>query len=172
MRFVVIGLVLVAGMCTLLGWTAGLVLLVAGRVVPDWMMSGVPLVAALVLVIVNRLRRGERLDWPVRLVAVLAALGTLLGAAGDLGARYHVLRPAGDGCQVVARETSFLFAGSGEVFLVGRLGIGTRVGSYRSDDGYRPFSSDNYTLDWETGTLSIRGAPGDPVWPEVNTLNC
>ncbi len=168
----VAGLVLGAGMYSLVAWTAGLVVVAGSWVVADWTVSGSLLVTALVV----RLVRRAGISWPFRVVAVVTVLATLLSGLGDLSATYTVLRPvAADGCRVAVRETSFLFAGAGEVYLTGPLGIGTRVGSYRTDDGYRPVASGDYTFHWEAGTgqLHFTGRPGDPFLSrEVDTLEC
>jgi hypothetical protein len=171
-RVAVTGLVLVAGMYSLVAWTVGLVVVTGMWVVPDWTVSGSLLVIALVVRVVRR----TGISWQFRVVAVVTALATLLSGLGELTATYTVLRSvAADGCRVAVRETAFLFAGSGEVYLTGPLGIGTRVGSYRTDDGYMPMSSGDYTFHWEAGIgqLHLTGRPGDPILAkEIDTLAC
>ncbi|MEU7476337.1 hypothetical protein AB0A63_10160 [Lentzea sp. NPDC042327] len=169
-RVAVVVLVVAAGTSALVAWTAGLVVVAGGWVVPDWAVTGALLVAAGLVVVV---RWRGRTPWPFRVVAVLTALATLLSGLGDTLATYTVLPP--DGCRVVVRETSFLFAGSGDVFLTGPLGVGTRVGSYRTDDGYLPVASGDYSFRWESGTgrLGFAGRPGDPVLNlEIEPLRC
>lgn len=89
------------------------------------------------------------------------------------------LRGAGKGqdsrsCRFV-RETSFLVLGTGQLYEVGVLGIGHRVGSWRVDDGYRPIADGNYELSWglDDGVLRLKGRPGDPVLGDaLQELTC
>jgi hypothetical protein len=158
-----------------------LLLVVGGRVVPGWGVSGVLFVLALVLwrTFVRAGRRGDavllsvvRAGWlrstTVLLIAV-AVSGIAWGALGDLinEARYYVLRPTGPGgCTAVVRETSFLVIGNGEAYAVGRTGLAWgEAGSWVVDDGYRPVAAGTYTLDWgsDGGLLLIGGTGTDPV---------
>ena len=167
----VVVLVLTAGMYALIGWTVGVVVVAGTWVVPDWAVSGALLVVAYLVALVRRVR----MAWPFAVVAVVTSVAVSLSWLGDLVATYTVLRASPDGCQVVVRETAWLFAGNGEVFLVEPLGIGLGRGGYTTDDGYRPVAVGDYTLSWENGTGSLRltGRPGDPVlsWT-VRTLEC
>ncbi|MFV2118338.1 hypothetical protein ACE14D_07780 [Streptomyces sp. Act-28] len=84
-----------------------------------------------------------------------AALGTAWGAVGDLtsNVEYRVLRPAGPGGRTaVVREASFLLAGDGEVYAVGRTGLALgESGSWTVDDGHRPIEAGTYELSWGPG---------------------
>lgn len=182
----------------------GLLLVVAGRVVPGWWVSCVLYLAALVLMRAGdtpepalRADEGDATAGPGRpaadrpagkrravpyrvllLAKVAAALSIALGALGDLTqeADYRVLEPGSpQGCRVVVRETSFLVAGGGDVYEVGVMGLGLKVGSWSSDDGYRPFRSSTYELDWgrEGDALTFSGTRGDPVlWSDVEPIDC
>jgi hypothetical protein len=175
------------------GTWAGLLLIVARHVIPGWVVSSTLIVATLLRILVGATwRRGERPSsrrpdprTAVRrptsrlfvLPAVIAVLGNTLGAADDLisGAAYHVLEPSGPGgCRPVVRETSFLFAGGGDVYAVGPSGLGQRTSSWRSDDGYSPIASHTYELRWgaDNGNLSVNGSDVDPFWPAQHEIDC
>lgn len=164
-----------------------MLLLVVGRVIPSWAVSGALLLLALVLMGVAAVRHrpedvrktGRRVALPPflrGLAVVVAVLGSAFGALGDLGAEYHVLHPTGPhGCRAVVRETSFLLAGSGDVYAVGRTGIAWRpVGSWWADDGYRPIAEGTYELRWgpESGSLTLSGRTTDPVMNAVHGVDC
>lgn len=74
----------------------------------------------------------------------------------------------------MVRETSFLFAGSGEVYAVGASGIGWTRSSWTADDGYEPVASGTYELHWSAdgGTLTVNGTTTNPVWPSLHELDC
>ncbi|MGX1369748.1 hypothetical protein RKD19_005107 [Streptomyces canus] len=188
----VLGLVLAA----VASW-GGVLVVVAGRVFPAWVLGGALAVVALVLMGVHRVR--ERSTAPVEgdgdtavtagryvprrlgyvLLTVLAVASVGFGALGDLGAQYFVLRPRGPGgCTAVVRETAFLMAGRGEVYGVGGWGS-TGVawgssGSWFADDGYRPVAEGSYELTWGRGggVLVVQGRSGDPVYPAIHSVGC
>jgi hypothetical protein len=180
---VAVGCAVLAAVVVAAGWS-GLLLMVGGRVVPGWALGGALLVVSSATGLFRRRVRGsapgpdgaDRIPrWARTLLTVVTALGSALGALNDLSATYHVLTPDGPGgCRAVARETSFLFAGSGEVYEVGPVGIGRRVGSWTADDGYRPIASGTYELTWGTdgGVLNVSGRGGDPVWPALHEVGC
>lgn len=177
-RYVPVALVSAAVLICFLGWTTGLVLVAFDRVVPAWAMAGVLLVLAFVSLAVRRKRsagprEGNR---PLRFAAAFALVGVLLGVVGDLGARYFVYAPAGpDGCRVVARETAFLFAGSGEVYVAGWPGFAVEHGSYRTDDGYRPFTWGTFRFEPSADgyRLSISGRSTDPLLDnDISLFSC
>ncbi|MGY3202345.1 hypothetical protein [Streptomyces sp. TE5632] len=163
---------------------SGLLMVVAGRVVPGWGVSCVLLGVALVLLVcvrntaegVNKPPRVPR--WMIISSTAAAALGIAFGAGGDLinGAEYFVLEPEGPGgCRAVVRETSFLVIGTGEVYEVGSSGLGRRIGSWTVDDGHRPFRFGAYELDWgqDGGNLSVHGTSGNPVlWHDIPEIDC
>lgn len=172
-----VGCLVLAFVLLVLGWS-WLLLLVAGVVVPGWALSGGLLVLAFVLwrigAAARRPARRVLPRWVVAVLAVLTGLGSLLGALGDLSADYHVLQPSSPhGCQVVVRETAFLFAGSGQVYAV-RFGVGVHRGSWTADDGDRPVGRGDYELRWgaDEGTFTVHGSPGNPVWPGLHGLGC
>ncbi|MFF3336787.1 hypothetical protein ACFYWX_46110 [Streptomyces sp. NPDC002888] len=158
---------------------SGLLLVVAGQVVPGWGMSCVLLCISLVLMRVRTTAHRSEADeavrkhrvvprWLLVLSTAAAALSIVFGVGGDLvgGAEYYVLEPEGPGgCRVVVRETSVLVIGNGDVYEVGASGLGRQIGSWTADDGYRPFRSDTYRLDWGRGggILTISGTGTDPV---------
>lgn len=165
---------------------SGQLLVVAGKVIPGWAVGSALLVAALTLM---RIRRGRRrpaaaagsrrrrvlLRSLFALLVLAAVLGSVGRAASDLGANYHVLEPRGPGgCTAVVRETSFLFAGSGEVYAVGASGIAWTRSSWTADDGYEPVAAGSYELHWssDSGTLTVNGTTTDPVWPSLHELRC
>ncbi|MEU9984867.1 hypothetical protein [Streptomyces sp. NPDC050856] len=181
--------VVIATGCVLLAATAAwsdLLLVVLGHVVPGWAVGGALLVTAPVIMRVGTAPRRPVADgvvkerravprWVLGLAAVVAGLGSVLGAVGDLGADYRVLEPRGPGgCRAVVREASFLLAGSGEVYVAGTTGVGRQVGSWTADDGYRPVASGTYELRWGAtdGVLTVNGSKGDPVWPGLHELDC
>ncbi|MFF0445699.1 hypothetical protein ACFYT4_04615 [Streptomyces sp. NPDC004609] len=168
------------------GWS-GVLLVVAGHVIPGWTVSATLLVVTLILMGVLAVRRrsaaGPAPSCPrarpafVRgLLAAAAGLGSVVGGLNDLGAQYHVLRPTGPGgCTAVVREESFLLAGSGAVYAVGPTGIAWREsGSWRADDGYRPVASGSYELSWSRtgGVLVVSGTMVDPVYPGLHSVDC
>ncbi|MDQ0620060.1 hypothetical protein [Arthrobacter globiformis] len=167
---------------TALANLGGLVLVIAGGVLPGWAVSTMLLVTSLALLLISRraagggsrTRRTVLISLLHRLVVFGVGLSSLTGAMGDLSATYHVLEPEGpNGCRPVAREYSFLFAGSGEVYAVGRGGIGSRVSSWTADDGYEPIADGSYRLRWEadSGILRLMGGI-DPVWPAMHEVTC
>lgn len=89
---------------------------------------------------------------------------------------YLLLEPSGpDGCRVVAKETSFLFAGSGEATTVGRFGgVVLWQSSWTADDGVTPLAYDDYRLTWsdDEATLELVGDGVNPVWPGTHSLAC
>ncbi|WP_307104694.1 hypothetical protein [Arthrobacter globiformis] len=164
----------------------GLVVVIAGGVLPGWAISAILLVASLALLLISRRaaggaaggRGGTRQNAPStllhRLVVFAVGVSSAAGALGDMSATYHVLEPAGpNGCRAVAREYSFLFAGSGAVYAVGLSGIGTRVSSWTTDDGYEPIAGGSYQMSWDSdsGSLALLGGR-DPVWPSVHGVEC
>ncbi|WP_436988711.1 hypothetical protein [Streptomyces sp. enrichment culture] len=171
-------------------WSS-LLLVVRGRVIPGWGVSAVLLVVSLflqwALTRVGHLSDAskflrKRAEWArlgSSLLIVTAALGTTWGVVDDLtsNVRYRVLRPAGpEGCTAVVREASFLMAGNGEVYAVGRTGLALgESGSWMVDDGYRPIDAGTYELSWgqEGGHLQISGTSADPVLHGGSTdINC
>ncbi|PNH85260.1 hypothetical protein CXZ05_07020 [Arthrobacter sp. AFG20] len=160
----------------------GLVLVTPGGVLPGWAVSGMLLVASLALLLISRRaagggsrpRRNAFTALLHRLVVFGVGLSSLTGALGDLSATYHVLEPAGpNGCRAVVREYSFLFAGSGAVYAVGPIGIGTRASTWTTDDGYEPVADGSYQLRWEAGSGTLRLMGGiDPVWPRAHEVTC
>ncbi|WP_314194997.1 hypothetical protein [uncultured Arthrobacter sp.] len=164
----------------------GLVVVIAGGVLPGWAVSAILLTASLALLLISRraaggaaearssARQNARSPLLQRLVVFAVGLCSLAGALGDLSATYHVLEPAGpNGCRAVGREYSFLFAGSGAVYAVGLSGIGTRVSSWTTDDGYEPIADGSYQMHWDSnsGSLALLGGR-DPVWPAVHGVEC
>lgn len=156
---------------------SGLLLVVRGRVVPGWGVSATLLVVALLLCraltragtagLPRTWAKGTRLG--NRLLIGAAVLGIVGGALSDLlwSARYQVLNPAGPGgCTAVVRETSFLMAGAGEAYAVGRTGLALgSAGSWTTDDGHRPVAAGDYELIWDrtVGVLRVDGTATDPI---------
>ncbi|MET8075824.1 hypothetical protein [Streptomyces sp. NPDC005303] len=184
----VLGLVLAA----VVSWGSVLVV-VAGRVVPAWVLGGALIVVSLVLMGVHGVRRrrsapddGDTAVTAGRyvprrfgyvLLTVLAVVSVGFGVLGDLGAQYLVLRPSGPGgCTAVVRETAFLMAGSGEVYGVGgSTGVAWGPsGSWFADDGYRPVAEGSYELTWGRGegVLVVHGSSGNPVYPAIHSVDC
>lgn len=88
---------------------------------------------------------------------------------------YLFLKPSGpDGCRVVAKESSFLFAGSGEAATVGRFGIVLWEASWTADDGVTPLANSQYNLSWngDGATLELVGDSVNPIWPGTHGLTC
>lgn len=166
------------------GWTDVLAV-VGGQVIAAWLAGGALLLACLALVMAGSAlsRRSPEAAgpyaprrWMLVAPAAAAGLGVAWGAVGDLGAEYHVLQPTGPGgCRAVVRESSFLLAGSGEVYAVGPSGVGWRpAGSWRADDGIRPVADGSYELKWglKEGTLLVHGSNTNPVWPALHGVSC
>lgn len=174
-------LLLLVPLCTVLGW-AGLLLVVGEQVVPGWLLGAGLLVASVVLLTVDVIRR--RSISPLKVLpkrglvtslAVISVISSGFSALDDLSsAKYFVLSPANsDGCRVAVREFSFLFAGRGTVYVVGETGVGRKVSSWTADDGYKPFSSGTYELRWYTDEGSLRiDSNRDPVWPALHEIRC
>ncbi|MCZ7440191.1 hypothetical protein O7598_27570 [Micromonospora sp. WMMC241] len=168
------------------GSWGGMVLVVAGQVVPTWLVSGALLFAPLVITplwhranrwarVPDDVGRSARTRRVLVLLTVLAWLGTGLGLLDDLSATYRVLEPSGpDGCRAVARQTSFLFAGGGEVYAVPATGIGWQVSTWTADDGGTPITDHAYELRWsdDGGSLILHGDVGQPVWPALHEVDC
>lgn len=168
-----------------------MVLVVFGYVIAAWAVSTALLCAALILMRAAagrpRAMAGAGVT-PLRpawlrvlrgLLAAAAAIGSALGAAGDVSSEYHVLQPEGpNGCLAVVRESSFLSAGRGEVYTVSTAGpvgiIGWPSGSWTADDGYRPITQGTYELRWgrSDGTLTVSGSEANPVMGGLHSLNC
>lgn len=167
------------------------VLVVFGHVVSAWAVSMALLCAALVSMRVAAVRRRAMADadaaprrrvWMQVLRGLLvaaAAIGSALGAAGDVSAEYHVLQPEGpNGCLAIVRESSFLSAGRGEVYTVSTAGpvgiVGWPSGSWTADDGYRPIAQGTYELRWgrSDGALTVSGSEVNPVMDGVHSLKC
>ncbi|MCX5376213.1 hypothetical protein [Streptomyces sp. NBC_00091] len=186
---------LVAVLCAVLAAVAGwsdLVLVVPGWVVPHWVVAGLLLAVSVAVRVFRRMRalsrrpaapaapaagRGaQAARWAaLALPTGAAVLGIGLGGLGDLGADYRVLEPAGpDGCRAVVRETSFLKAGSGELYAVKGVGLAFKSSSWIVDDGGRPIAAGLYELTWghEDGALDIHGRAGDPVMPALHGVDC
>jgi len=184
----VLGLVL----AVVVTW-GGVLVIVAGQVVPAWVLGGSLVVVSLVLMGVHGVRRHRsapddgdtavtaggyglrRLGYVLLTVLAVASVG--VRALGDLGAQYLVLRPSGPGgCTAVVRETAFLMAGTGEVYGVGgSTGVAWGPsGSWFADDGYRPVAERSYELEWGRGdgVLVVRGSGGNPVYPAIHPVNC
>ncbi|MCU1633405.1 MAG: hypothetical protein JWM61_2057 [Micrococcaceae bacterium] len=125
-----------------LGW-CGLIFALGAFVLPPWVVGTVLSAVSFILGFVHRRlvvgdddRRtslGGRRVAPVwRAVTPLAVGGCVVAFLGDaaFGATYSVLEPsASGGCRAVARESSFLMAGGGQVYLVHPVGVGWRTGS-------------------------------------------
>lgn len=166
--------VLCAVLAAVVSWTE-LILVVPGRVLPHWAVAGIALLAAAVLRIRSR-SRPSGLWWAAfALPAAVAAAGAGLGGAGDLGADYRVLDPAGpDGCRAVVRENSFLVIGDGTVYAVNGAGFAFPGSTWIADDGTRPIAAGQYDLSWgeRSGVLKLHGREGDPVMPALHGVDC
>jgi hypothetical protein len=158
-----------------------LLLVVMGRVIPGWVLSAVVLALSLILlrVLASWHPTGAQTEWApaksplpdvVRVLLIgTAVLGSVLSAATDLisSAVYRVLPPESpQGCTVVVRETSFLQAGDGDVYVAGTVGLAWwSSGGWTVDHGYRPVAEGTYELSWnrEGGTFEVRGTPDNPI---------
>lgn len=169
----------------------GIVIVGGGRVLPSWAIGGILVTIALTVIGAGALvrRRGARRSGADRARArrstawvaaslVCAVAGGLVSASAwfvDRPSTYTVLSPTGGGsCQVAVRESSFVFAGGGDVYAVGTGGLGRVVGSWTADDGHRPVASGTYALRWDSGraTLELFSDPGNPVWPATHEFAC
>jgi hypothetical protein len=169
---------LLAGV-TLVAWWFGFVWVWGALVVPGWSLS-VGLLGVSIALMVARATAGEQgaatpksPGWV--LSAVLIGLFNAFALLVDFPASYTVLRPAGPGfCQMAVRESSFLFAGSGDVYAVGFAGLGREVSSWTADDGGQPIAAGSYELHWDEtgGVLSVYGDGGSPVWPNQHEVPC
>ncbi|BEL06548.1 hypothetical protein Q0Z83_047390 [Actinoplanes sichuanensis] len=172
------GVVLSAAVAVAAHWS-GLLLIVGTHPVPGWAPGGALLGVALIVGLSRRsapARPGpNRWRWAL---ALLTLIGCLAGGLADAFARYHLLEPYGPGgCRAVARETAFLFAGSGQVYtghVIGPMGIAWRGTSWTADDGHRPIAAGDYELSWGFGggSLVVEGSDGDPVWPALHGVDC
>lgn len=81
---------------------------------------------------------------------ILASVALVVAGFSHASTTQVVLLPASaSGCTVVARESAFLMAGAGEVWVLDRgWGVPCWVGSYVVDDGYAPAASGTYELTW------------------------
>ncbi|MGM1030663.1 MAG: hypothetical protein ACQEWM_12465 [Actinomycetota bacterium] len=182
---------LIAATAALAGGLVGFVLVWGEQVVPGWLISTVLLAVVIAVAVALALLRrhratgsaergaaarrpaGRTAAWVVGATSV--ALGSGVGFVADLPATYTVLgAPAPGSCQVAVRESSFLFAGAGDVYAAGAGGVAMAVGSWTADDGYQPIASGTYDLEWEDGSavLSLSSSAGNPVWPASHTFAC
>ncbi|GGT30322.1 MULTISPECIES: hypothetical protein [Streptomyces] len=166
--------VLCAVLAAVVSWTE-LILVVPERVLPHWAVASIALLAAAAL----RIRPRSRPSGPWRaafaLPALVAVAGVGLGGAGDLGAEYRVLDPAGpDGCRALVRENSFLVIGDGSVYAVNGVGFALPSSSWVADDNARPIAAGQYELTWgeRAGVLVLHGRGGDPVMPALHGVDC
>ncbi|GIE82504.1 hypothetical protein Aph02nite_84540 [Actinoplanes philippinensis] len=163
----------------------GLLVVVGTTAVPGWAAGAALLLVALAAGIAGRWRRraapappatgARRWRW---VLSSLTVLGCLTGALADAVATYHPLKPAdAGGCRAVARETAFLFAGSGEVYAgraLGPISVLRRSSSWTADDGYQPIAAGAYRLTWAPGggSLVIDDTGVNPVWPALHEVDC
>jgi hypothetical protein len=174
-----------AGWCLLLaavalaGWWFDFVWVLGTLVVPGWAVSvgllGVSIALAIVRAIAGEQGAAKSTSPGWILSAVLIGLFNGFALLADFPATYTVLRPDGPGfCRVAVQESSFLFAGRGNVYAVGFAGLGREVGSWTADDGYRPIAAGSYELHWddEGAVLSVYGDGGNPVWPNQHEVPC
>ncbi len=178
---------LVALLLVGLGW-CGLIFVLGAFVLPPWVVSaGLCSVSVVLSVVHGRLIIGEddretspgshrtALVW--RVATPLAVGGCVFAVLGDaaFGATYTVLEPsASNGCRAVARESSFLMAGGGQVYSVHPVGVGWRAGSWTADDGIRPIGDGQYKLSWAPGggVLLVQGDGHNPVYPSLHEVTC
>jgi hypothetical protein len=173
--------------------------LVDGRIVQGSTISLAGLVPAAALLLVGLARRARRERdqgpaagpravlarlgrsmSPVVLIIVIGSVAAFLVLTrlvqGLAGTDYVVLAPvAPDGCRIVARETSFMSAADGSLYLVnGRWGIGHRMLSYAVDDGGHPFQHGFYRLTWSgpTGNLVLSTDHGARAKPNLAWVHC
>lgn len=186
-RFASVLCSLVALLLVVLGWR-GLIFVLGTFVLPPWVVSaGLCGVSVILTVVDRRLTRSE--DTPEtspgrnhialvrRLTTALAVGGCVCAFVGDatLSATYTVLGPsASNGCRAVARESSFLMAGRGQVYAVHPVGVGWRTGSWTADDGIRPIDDRRYVLSWGlgSGALLVQGDGHNPVYPSLHDITC
>ncbi|UIK87917.1 hypothetical protein [Arthrobacter polaris] len=149
----------------------GWILIIGSHVIRSWIVSCALLLAALVLLWVraneHRSDGATESGWvwsrafvTILVVAVIGA-GSAMGAFADMWTHNFILDPRGpDGCQVVVRESAFFMGGGAEVYTVGAVGIGQKVGEWSTDDGYRPIEAGSYSLKWDDngGELTVNGA--------------
>lgn len=170
-----------------LSW-AGVLVVVGSTVIPVWAAAPALVLAGTAarvgLGAYRAPRPGPECWWRWALPAGTAAAWVLvpLTAAVDGfgGPSYVVTEPAGSGgCRAVVVETSFLFAGSGTVHVVGGWGpFAPQVSRYATDDGFRPMTTGSYSVSWdhqlESGSLSISGAfsGGDGDWANPVGFDC
>ena len=174
---------LLLGLGVVMAFFNGWVLVIGTHVVRARILSGVLLVASLLL-LRNRstkhssehgreVQRSGLQSWVVALLAAVVGAGTALGAFVDMGTETFILKPQGpDGCTAVVRESSFLMGGSGAAYAVNAVGIGRQAGGWSTDDGYRPIEAGSYTLDWHpSGRLIVDGAFGHDA-SRLGVINC
>lgn len=151
----------------LLSW-AGVLVVVRSTVVPVWAAAPALLLAGTAVRVglgAFRVSRPALQGWWRWLLPTVTACAWVLvpltaAANGFGGPSYVVAEPAGSGgCRAVVAESSFLFAGSGTVHVAGGWGpFAPQVGSYRTDDGFRPVSTGSYSVSWDDrfgGLLSV-----------------
>lgn len=178
---------LVALLLVVLGWS-GLIFVLGALVLPPWLVGAGLCGVSVVLSVVNRrLALGEddqeaspgshHTALVRRVTTTLAVGGCVFAFLGDaaVGATYTVLEPsASNGCRAVARESSFLMAGGGQVYSVHPVGVGWRAGSWTADDGIRPIGEGQYELSWGVGggVLLVQGDGHNPVYPSLHEVTC
>jgi hypothetical protein len=170
-----------------LGW-CGLILVLGAFIPPPWLVGVVLSAVSVILGLVHRhlvvgkddreTSPGGRRVAPVwRAVTPLAVGGCVVAFLGDaaFGATYTVLDPsASDGCRAVARESSFLMSGGGQVYSVHPIGVGWRTGSWTADDGIRPIDNEQYEMSWGLGggALLVHGDGHNPVYLSLHEVAC
>lgn len=156
----------------------GVLLVLGGWLVPGWALAGGCLTAGIGLQVRARMTGGIGPSSPTkswhwmagRCCGWLAVAGVTLGVLNHViyGVAQVELHPStGTGCRLIAVESSFLFAGSGQIYLAtSSWGLGQKVATYVGDDGARPFSAGDYELSWSDGypALTLIQDGVDPVW--------
>jgi hypothetical protein len=145
---------------------------VLGAWIPTWWGIEAFLLVLGIVALIAAFTIAPEADRPHRALRMvltgLLIVGALIGAAviglRGAGEEYRLLpEQSADGCRIAVREYSFMFAGGGDVGIVRPGGTTVEwIGSYGADDGYKPFSSGTYSVDWrgEMVTFAVWGEPG------------
>ncbi|MGK3708853.1 hypothetical protein [Arthrobacter sp. IK3] len=164
-----------AGILAVFPGFLGLLIVVGDRFIPWWMAGGILLTAALLVKTVQAAARRsfpdeEEFGWSelqsrwLRGSASLAAVFCLFGSGLDAfnGTRYVVVTENSAGCKLVARESTFLRAGSGTMFMAEPFGLAFRYSSWKVNEPGRPAREGDVEARWRgtTVTYAVWGSYG------------
>lgn len=177
----------ITGLLAVVTGLLGILIVAGDRFIPWWMLGGILLAGALILLRSQAAARRsvpeeEAFRWSalqsrwLRVSASAAAIFCVLGMGFDAlnNTGYTVVSENSAGCKLVARESTFIRAGSGTMFLAEPSGVAFRAGSWRVDEGDRPARDGDVKVRWTgtTVTYLVQGALYDPDAESSRSARC